>query len=119
MFQIKELKAKLANSATVTRLKNKDAGERPALIHRDGASDSDSSVVFNDHENSPYSGVVLDHDCFMGFKSYSSSSLFGSRASDRKEYLEEGFLSGEELCSGLFSEEQAPSLSWYCSEPWE
>nr|XP_029119326.1 homeobox-leucine zipper protein HOX4 isoform X1 [Elaeis guineensis] len=117
---IKELRAKLVNPAAVTRLKNKDAEERPALIYKDGASDSDSSVVFNDHENSPYSGVVLDQDYFMGFKSYSSSSsLFESRALDQKEYLEEGFLSGEELCSGLFSEEQAPSLSWYCSEPWK
>ncbi|XP_010916708.1 homeobox-leucine zipper protein HOX13 [Elaeis guineensis] len=118
--EIKELRAKLVNPAAVTRLKNKDAEERPALIYKDGASDSDSSVVFNDHENSPYSGVVLDQDYFMGFKSYSSSSsLFESRALDQKEYLEEGFLSGEELCSGLFSEEQAPSLSWYCSEPWK
>ncbi|XP_008795210.2 homeobox-leucine zipper protein HOX4-like [Phoenix dactylifera] len=117
--EIKELKAKLANSATTTRLKNKDAEERPALIYRDGASDSDSSVVFND-ENSPYSGVALDQDYFMGFKSYSSSSsLFESRALDQKDYLEEGFLSGEELCSGLFAEEQPAGLSWYCSEPWE
>ncbi|XP_008782176.2 homeobox-leucine zipper protein HOX13-like [Phoenix dactylifera] len=117
--EIKQLKAKLANSATITRLENKDAEERPALIFRDGASDSDSSVVFND-ENSPYSRVVLDQDYFTGFRSYSSSSsLFESRALGQKDYLEEGFVSGEELCSALFSEEQEPSLSWYCSKGWE
>ncbi|CAN6301994.1 unnamed protein product [Urochloa humidicola] len=39
-----------------------------AAVYKDGSSDSDSSVVFNDVEASPYSGAAaFDPPCFVGF----------------------------------------------------
>lgn len=107
--QIRELKAELARSAMVAPDWNGKASEekkRAAFIHKDGASDSDSSVLFNDEGS--------DQHNLMGFRSHCSSFLFENKAQD------EGLiLYREEPCSSLFSEEQVPSFSWYCSEGWD
>ncbi|THU66701.1 hypothetical protein C4D60_Mb05t16960 [Musa balbisiana] len=106
---IRELKAELARSAMVAPDWNGKASEekkRAAFIHKDGASDSDSSVLFNDEGS--------DQHNLMGFRSHCSSFLFENKAQD------EGLiLYREEPCSSLFSEEQVPSFSWYCSEGWD
>lgn len=57
---------------------NNDAAEAPVgasatAVYKDGSSDSDSSVVFNDVDASPYSGVVFEQPAppqpagFVGF----------------------------------------------------
>ncbi|CAL9105289.1 unnamed protein product [Musa textilis] len=115
LAEIRELKAKLADTgmdATQSEIIKAVEEARPPLIYKDGASDSDSSVVFND-ETSPYGGLVLHQNCHMEFNPRSSSLSFANKAMD------EEFLGGDELCSSLFSEQPAPSLSWYCSDPWE
>ncbi|CAL9773330.1 unnamed protein product [Musa acuminata subsp. burmannicoides] len=115
LAEIRELKAKLADTgmdATQSEIIKAVEEARAPLIYKDGASDSDSSVVFND-ETSPYGGLVLHQNCLMEFKPRSSSLSFENKAMD------EGFLGGDELCSSLFSEQPAPSLSWYCSDPCE
>lgn len=43
------------------------AGAPPAAVCKDGSSDSDSSVVFNDVDASPYSGAAFDQPAFVGF----------------------------------------------------
>ena len=43
------------------------AGAPPAGVCKDGSSDSDSSVVFNDVEASPYSGAAFEQPAFVGF----------------------------------------------------
>ncbi|WOK93348.1 hypothetical protein Cni_G02045 [Canna indica] len=115
---VKELKDELARSGVApSKSNNKDAeGEkRPSVsVHKDGASDSsDSSVVFSD-EASPYSGVLLEEQCFMGLRSQCSSSLlFENKLVEEINYCE------EPSTTGLFSTDQAPSLSWYFSEGWD
>ncbi|CAL9059687.1 homeobox-leucine zipper protein HOX13-like [Musa acuminata AAA Group] len=85
--EIKDLKAKKLSASEM------DAAEeaRPPLICKDGASDSDRSVVFNAEANRPHG----------------SSFSFDNKARDAQgSYLDEEFLGGEELCSSLFSEQQ-------------
>ncbi|XP_009404034.2 homeobox-leucine zipper protein HOX20-like [Musa acuminata AAA Group] len=104
MDEMRALKAKLADPATP---KVEEDGR--ALGFRDGTSDTDSSAALNE-EASPYSGALLDqHHCVLETKSHCSSIFME----------EDGFLRGEELCGALFSEEQAPTLPWCCTEGWE
>ncbi|XP_042442374.1 homeobox-leucine zipper protein HOX13-like [Zingiber officinale] len=117
---LKELKSGLARSATESKKKGADDDKKSVFVYRDGASDSDSSAVFND-ETSPYSVVVLEQHSFMGLNSQ-CSSLFEIEAQDEMmNYSEVKSLYGEgqEPCSSLFSEEEAPNLPWYYSERWE
>lgn len=50
---------------------NDAAEERQATVGKDGSSDSDSSVVFNDVDASPYNGAAFEHPPqlpgFVGF----------------------------------------------------
>ncbi|RWW20578.1 hypothetical protein GW17_00015310, partial [Ensete ventricosum] len=92
--------------------------ERRPLIQKDGASDSDSSVVFND-ETSPHAGTVLHQQYLRGFRSHCPFLPLEDKAQAEKHYLDEEFLAGEELGSSLFSEQQAPNFSWYCSDEWD
>ncbi|URD86315.1 hypothetical protein MUK42_28020 [Musa troglodytarum] len=122
LAEITELKAKLADSGVDAMESETKAveEERPPLIHKDGASDSDSSVVFND-ETSPRAGTVLHQRFLTGFRSQCPSLPlpFEDKAQAEKGYLDEELLAGEELCSSLFSEQQAPNFSWYCSDEWD
>ncbi|TVU48131.1 hypothetical protein EJB05_07757 [Eragrostis curvula] len=71
--EIRELRQKLSKPETTVKLEaagngNDAAEERQATVgasaaavYKDGSSDSDSSVVFNDVEASPYSGAVFEH----------------------------------------------------------
>ncbi|XP_066356895.1 homeobox-leucine zipper protein HOX13-like [Miscanthus floridulus] len=77
--EIRELRQKLLSKAPEAAVKveatgNNTAEERqatagapPAGVCKDGSSDSDSSVVFNDVEASPYSGAAFEQPAFIGF----------------------------------------------------
>lgn len=108
---------------------------------KDG-SDSDSSAILNDHDNSPNasnssSGQIFQTQQLIMSPNSSSppSSINGLSFSDSRsdglgtttqkifdhphfvKIEEHNFFSGEEACN-FFSEEQAPSLPWYCPDQW-
>ncbi|XP_073125005.1 homeobox-leucine zipper protein ATHB-16-like [Henckelia pumila] len=106
---------------------------------KDGCSDSaDSSAILNeDNSNSPTAAMSSSAGLFHHIKNRSTSytnpisplSGLKTSASDlgdaRKvnfqlEFvkIEEHNFFGEESCSTLFSDDQAPTLHWYCSEEW-
>ncbi|KDP29729.1 hypothetical protein JCGZ_18664 [Jatropha curcas] len=100
---------------------------------KDGSSDSDSSAILNEDNNnsnnSPNpaissSGVPQSHNQLMMSPSRpsSSSSPFqfiktGSYQTQFVKMEEHNFFSSEEACN-FFSDEQAPSLQWYCPDQW-
>lgn len=86
------------------------------LDFKDGSSDStDSSAILNEGNNSPHqftgSSVVGDET-----KAVKATSLIG----DDSKFVEYNFLGEDhdQSCSSLFSDEQAPTLHWYCSDQW-
>lgn len=99
---------------------------------QDGSSDSDSSAILNEdnNNNSPNSSTAVFGHQFM--PSSSSNCFQFSSASDSKTILgdaqkayqpqfvkieEHDFFSGDESCN-FFSDDQAPSLQWYCHDQW-
>ncbi|KAK7247389.1 hypothetical protein RIF29_42272 [Crotalaria pallida] len=116
----------------------------PSDFNKDGSSDSDSSAILNEEQNnnSPNynvanssSGVLQSHNLLMSpslkFNNCSSSSSPSSMncfqfqkgsggGSYQAQYVkmeEHDFFSADEACN-FFSDEQAPTLQWYCSEEW-
>lgn len=111
----------------------------PLDFNKDGSSDSDSSAILNEENinNSPNaaissSGVLQSHNLLMSpgssslkFNCSSSSSpssmnCFQFQKQYQTHYVkmeEHNFLSADEACN-FFSDEQAPTLQWYCSEEW-
>ncbi|KAK3148150.1 hypothetical protein QOZ80_3BG0291340 [Eleusine coracana subsp. coracana] len=79
--EIRELREKLSKQETAMKVEaagnNEDrqapvAASATAAVYKDGSSDSDSSVVINDVEASPYSGAVFEQPppqaaAFVGF----------------------------------------------------
>ncbi|KAF5749771.1 homeobox-leucine zipper protein ATHB-6-like isoform X1 [Tripterygium wilfordii] len=90
-----------------------------------GASDSDSSAILNE-DTSPNMGaisssvVLPEHQLLMSSSSSMNCFQFSKAASYQTQFVkmeEHDFFSGEEACN-FFSDEQAPSLQWYCPDPW-
>ncbi|XVE83097.1 hypothetical protein DITRI_Ditri16bG0060000 [Diplodiscus trichospermus] len=113
---------------------------------KDGSSDSDSSAILNEENNngsSPNnaaissSGVLPSQHLLMSPKTTSSINFNSSSSSSpssmncfqfskatyqphqyvKMEVEEHNFFSADEACN-FFSDEQAPSLPWYCPEQW-
>jgi homeobox-leucine zipper protein len=147
--QIQELRQKLSKPETTVKVEaaSNDATEdRQATVgasaNKDGSSDSDSSVVFNDVEASPYSSAVFEQPtAFAGFGGSfmdsvaaapmccSSLSSFGSKwqhgstayPSDpyqcgsygfTEEWLAGTDVIGSDGTAGFFSDEHASSLNF-------
>ncbi|OIW00394.1 hypothetical protein TanjilG_05744 [Lupinus angustifolius] len=107
----------------------------PSDFNKDGASDSDSSAILNEEQNhSPInlaissSGVLQSHNLLMSpslkFNNCSSPSPSSincfqfQKATYQTQYVkmeEHDFFSADEACN-FFSDEQAPTLQWYCSD---
>ncbi|EEF27146.1 transcription factor, putative, partial [Ricinus communis] len=93
---------------------------------KDGSSDSDSSAILNE-DNSPISssGILQNHQLIMSPPPASSSSLdcfqfTSSKAYNQTQFVkmeEHNFFSSEEACN-FFSDDQAPTLQWYCPDQW-
>lgn len=128
-------------AAIVLEMENCDAQEHEMIggdgdavfgDFKDGSSDSDSSAILNEGNSSPIaaaissSGGILHHNPHRfsggGMTSAAASAGFGFDAS--KVYqaqfvkIEEHNFFGEESCSTLFSDDQAPTLHWYCNDEW-
>lgn len=119
-----------------------------ADFNKDGSSDSDNSSAILNEDSSPNaaissSGAFLisnDGGCGVGcstssslnfcfqFTESSSKSILGDahkancyNYQPTTQYVkmeEHNFFNAEESCSTLFSDEQAPTLQWYCQEDW-
>jgi hypothetical protein len=154
--QIRELRQKLLSKAPEAAVKleattgNDTAEEErqttdgapPAGVCKDGSSDSDSSVVFNDVEASPYSGTAFEQPAFVGFgepfldtsaaapTGCSSSPLFETKwlpgpttypfdsyktcagYGFTEEWLASSDVIGNDGAGGFFSEDHAFSLNF-------
>ncbi|XWS33362.1 hypothetical protein CRYUN_Cryun22dG0075500 [Craigia yunnanensis] len=110
---------------------------------KDGSSDSDSSAILNEdnnNNNSPNnaaissSGILPSQHLLMSPTTTSSLNFNSSSSSpssmncfqlskttyQTQQYVkmeEHNFFSADESCN-FFSDEQAPSLHWYCPEQW-
>lgn len=95
---------------------------------KDGSSDSDSSAILNEESNAAISssGVLQNHNFLMSssLKFNCSESSSPSSMSNCFQFQtqfvkmeEHNFLSADETCD-FFSDEQPPTLQWYCSEEW-
>lgn len=99
---------------------------------KDGSSDSDSSAILNDESNAAISssGVLQNHNFLMSpgssslkfncSESSSSPSSMSNCFQFQTQFVkmeEHNFLSADETCD-FFSDEQPPTLQWYCSEEW-
>lgn len=107
LAEIKELKSKLAGEESFSSVKEEPSGNEdlhPTLIYKDGFSDSDSSAVINEENNSPYPPAPAAVSPVSGL--YYQHQLMKMEEEQRFE----------EPCSSIFSDEQAPMLNWYCSE---
>lgn len=94
---------------------------------KDGSSDSDSSAILNE-DNSPNpaisssTGILQNHLLMMSPPPSSSSSSFQftKTTTYQTQFVkmeEHNFFSSEEACN-FFSDEQAPTLQWYCPDQW-
>lgn len=116
---------------------NNDVGAAASLLFtvdfKDGSSDSDTSAVLNeDNYNSPKaaaaaaaissSGVLQSqHFLLSAEESSPMNCCFQYQKQPyHAQYVkmeEHNFVSADEACN-FFSDEQAPSLHWYCSDQW-
>ncbi|KAK7318651.1 hypothetical protein RJT34_03356 [Clitoria ternatea] len=118
---------------------NKSDGSLLNVEFKDGSSDSDSSAILNEennNNNSPINnsscGVFQSQKLLMSpgssslnFNCSSSSSpssmnCFQFQKQYHTQYVkmeEHNFLSADEACN-FFSDEQPPTLHWYCSDEW-
>ncbi|XP_022741138.1 homeobox-leucine zipper protein ATHB-6-like [Durio zibethinus] len=105
---------------------------------KDGSSDSDSSAILNEDNNNAAissSGVLQGQHLLMSPTTTSSLNFNSSASSPSSmncfqfskttyqphqfvKMEEHNFFSAEEACN-FFSDEQAPSLHWYCPEHWD
>ncbi|KAG8373404.1 hypothetical protein BUALT_Bualt11G0020800 [Buddleja alternifolia] len=97
--------------------------------NNNGSSDSDSSAILNDDmNNSPNHDQFLNHNFHNGGSNSSCSMNISCLQfpDPNKAYhhqpqfvkIEEHNFLGEESCSTLFSDDQPPTLHWYCSDQW-
>ncbi|KAG5000101.1 hypothetical protein AAZX31_08G131500 [Glycine max] len=115
--------------------KSDEVGGGSSVFHvdfKDGSSDSDSSAILNEENNnhSPNNnaaisscGVLQSHGLLLSPSSSSMNNCFQFQKqyqTTTTQYVkmeEHNFLSADEACN-FFSDEQAPTLQWYCSEEW-
>lgn len=96
---------------------------------KDGSSDSDSSAILNEGNSSPIAAAIsssggIPHR-FSGGGGMTSAAAGGGFGFDASKVYQAQFVKieehnffGEESCSTLFSDDQAPTLHWYCNDDW-
>ncbi|KAL1536751.1 homeobox-leucine zipper protein ATHB-6-like [Salvia divinorum] len=80
---------------------------------KDG-SDSDSSAILNEDNNSPIVAAIPHRFVGAGLE-LTEASVGGDP--NETQFVEHNFF-GEESCSTLFSDDQPPTLHWYGNEEW-
>jgi len=111
--QIKELKSKLYDeqSNTLTQSENKPKSSENMIEtsyfpdFKDGSSDSDSSAIMNEENNSTNTAAMADMIMGDAQKAYQPQFV---------KLEEHNFF---ESCN-FFSDDQAPTLQWYCQDQW-
>lgn len=131
--QIRELKSKLFGEDEETEIPVKeetdDKSKSPETLYenivttptttyfpdfKDGSSDSDSSAILNEDNNS--SNIVINCHPLA-----ESKAIMGdAQKAYQPQFVkieEHNFFSGDESCN-FFSDDQAPTLQWYCQDQW-
>ncbi|KAK4430547.1 Homeobox-leucine zipper protein ATHB-16 [Sesamum alatum] len=104
--------------------KNGGISTRGASVFGDGSSDSDSSAILNEDNNN--SSNSPHHQFLNGSTSISFQFCSESTAAavlDKNYHtqfvkIEEHNFFGEESCTSFFTDDQPPTLPWYCSDDW-
>lgn len=86
---------------------------------KDGSSDSDSSAILNEDNNS--SNIAAMTDVVNCDQLTESKAIMGdAQKAYQPQFVkieEHNFFSGDESCN-FFSDDQAPTLQWYCQDQW-
>ncbi|GMI67927.1 homeobox protein 6 [Hibiscus trionum] len=91
---------------------------------KDGSSDSDSSAILNEdiilnNNNAAISSLLISST--TSSSSPSSMDCFNFTYQQPQQYVkmeEHNFFTADDEACNFFSDEQAPSLHWYCPEHW-
>ncbi|XP_055829070.1 homeobox-leucine zipper protein ATHB-6-like isoform X2 [Solanum dulcamara] len=96
-----------------------------ADFNKDGSSDSDNSSAILNEDNSPNAAAISSSETspksILGDAQKANCYNYQPPPPPPTQYVkmeEHNFFNGEESCSTLFSDEQAPTLQWYCPEDW-
>ncbi|KAK9165767.1 hypothetical protein Scep_000958 [Stephania cephalantha] len=94
---------------------------------KDGSSDSDSSAILNDdHQHQLVGRLNSSSPSSINCFKFSDSNEISGNTQKNYQYQqhhqyvkmeEQNFLGTEESCN-FFSEDQAPTLHWYCPDQW-
>ncbi|KAL2246630.1 UNVERIFIED_CONTAM: Homeobox-leucine zipper protein ATHB-16 [Sesamum indicum] len=99
---------------------------------KDGSSDSDSSAILNeDNNNSPHQFLDIQNGsnsisfqfCSESKPGETTTAIAGLGEAHKNYHtqfvkIEEHNFFGEESCTSFFTDDQAPTLPWYCSDDW-
>ncbi|XP_075510390.1 homeobox-leucine zipper protein ATHB-16-like [Primulina tabacum] len=99
------------------------------LDFKDGSSDStDSSAILNEENNSPHQYLEIQNGSSSVGDESKAAATNASFIGDSHKKFQPQFVKVEEYnffgedhdqsCSSLFSDEQAPTLHWYCYDQW-
>ncbi|XP_071693205.1 homeobox-leucine zipper protein ATHB-6-like [Rutidosis leptorrhynchoides] len=130
--QIRELKSKLYGDDVENNVSMKeetDNKKSPEMYEnmvattyfsefKDGSSDSDSSAVLNEDNNSSNVAAMTDVvNCDQ--LTDTKAIMVDAQKAYQPQFVkvEENFFSGDESCN-FFSDDRAPTLQWYCQDPW-
>ncbi|XP_076893547.1 homeobox-leucine zipper protein ATHB-16-like [Bidens hawaiensis] len=110
--QIKELKLKLYGEHEHTEDKPKSPENMIETAYipdfKDGSSDSDSSAILNEDTTAVATNMLKCQQFTDSQKAYQPQFV---------KVEEHDFFSGDESCN-FFSDDQAPTLQWYCQDQW-
>ncbi|KAL8475154.1 hypothetical protein ACS0TY_030795 [Phlomoides rotata] len=81
---------------------------------KDGSSDSDSSAILNEDNNN--NNTINQESPRQKF--FNEKFQFSDADQPQFVKIEEHNFLGEESCTTFFSDDQAPTLHWYCSDQW-
>ncbi|KAI3506507.1 hypothetical protein L1887_28868 [Cichorium endivia] len=129
--QVRELKSKLYGEDEESNILVKEEAEEkpksPEVMYenmvtttyfpdfKDGSSDSDSSAILNDDYNSSNMTAMADHQL-----TESKAIMGAAQNAYQPQFVkieEHNFFGGDESCN-FFSDDQAPTLQWYCQDQW-
>ncbi|KAM0054558.1 putative transcription factor homeobox-WOX family [Helianthus debilis subsp. tardiflorus] len=120
--QIKELKSKLYGDDEQSNVPMQEQCEdKPKSLEnmiettyfpdfKDGSSDSDSSAIMNEENSGAMADMIKDSRAIMGDAQKAYQPQF-------VKLEEHNFFGGDESCN-FFSDDQAPTLQWYCQDQW-
>ncbi|KAK8672942.1 hypothetical protein V6N13_111299 [Hibiscus sabdariffa] len=107
---------------------NGSVGDGGALFPdmKDGSSDSDTSAILNEdiiinNNNAAVSSLLISSTTSSSSPSSMDCFDFSKTTYQPQQYVkmeEHNFFTADDEACNFFSDEQAPSLHWYCTEQW-